>query len=206
MITDSNVTEQLLKVTSINFPLFADYCKYLDKGLRKDALRCLDRFLDDAKNWDYLTRASFCKAIFSVSSNTSNDIEFALTTNLTEKLVKPTLIEMTTQEPDNYLAFKWYGQYFRDTAFMKKAYELNPSDNSTIIILLNRLENDLWLSTHHLPDWYLGDMENDEQDIRLAFSLIPGLNDNITNDFFNIFTDYKKAIEEFKQHDPKRYH
>ena len=198
MTTDSNITKELLKLTSINYPLFADYCNYLDKGLRKDALKCLDSFLDNAKNWDYLTKANFCKTIFSVSIATSNDIDFVLTTNLTDKLVKPTLLEMTTREPDNHLAFKWYGQYYRDTTFIKKAHELNPSDNSIKLILLNRLENDIWSSTHHLPDGYIGEIEDDEKDIELALSLLNSLDTKIAEDYSNVFTGYKHRIDQYK--------
>jgi hypothetical protein len=129
MTTDSNILKELLKLTCIKYPLFADYCFNLDKGLRKNALKCLDSFLDNTKNWEYLTKENFCKTIFGVSHTTNNDIEFILTTNLADKLIKPTLLEMTTLEPNNFLAFKWCEQYFRDTTFIKKAHELNPTDN-----------------------------------------------------------------------------
>ena len=205
MKTDSKKTNELIKLTSKNYPMFADYCNYLDKGLRKDALKCLESFLDNTKDWDYLTKATFCKTIFSIST-TNNDIAFVLTTNLTDKLIKPTLLEIITQEPDNYLAFKWYGQYFRDTAFIKKALDLNPSDSSIKLILLNNLENDIWTSTHHLPDGYLGDINQDEQDIELAFSLLDSFNKKTTEEFFNRFTDYKNAIDNYKENDKKPSH
>jgi hypothetical protein len=206
MTTHSYITNELLKLTSTNYPMFADYCNYLDKGLRKDALKCLDSFLDNTRNWEYLTKSTFCKTIFSVSTITNNDLDFVLTTNLTDKLVKPTLLEIITQEPNNYLAFKWYGQYFQDTTFVKKAHELNPTDNSIKIILLNRLEKDIWTSTHHLPDGYLGNIEEDEQDLKLAFTLLESLDTKIPSDFFDRFTDYKNAIEEYKQNDNKPSH
>ena len=202
MTTDSNITNELLKLTSTIYPLFADYCKFLDKGLRKDALKCLDKFIDNTQNWDYSTKVIFCKTIFSVSKS-SNDIDFILTTNLTDKLVKPTLLEMTTQEPDNYLAFKWYGQYFRDTTFIKKAHELNPTDNTIKIILLIRLENDIWSSTHHLPEGYIGDIKEDEHNLKLAFSLLDSIDTKNRGNFFNRFTDYKNAIDEYKQNEKK---
>jgi hypothetical protein len=206
MKTDSNTTRELLKLTSIKYPFFADYCNYLEKGLRKDALKCLDIFLDNTKDWDYITKATFCKTIFSVSSTTNNNLDFVFTTNLTEKLIKPTLLEMTTQEPDTYLAFKWYGQYFRNTTFIKKANELNPTDNSIKLILLNSLENDLWSSTHNLPEGYLGDIEEDEHTLELAFSLLDSLDSKMTGDFFNRFTSYKNAISEYKSCDKKPNH
>ncbi len=205
MTTDSNILKELLKLTSISYPLFADYCNYLNKGLRKEALKCLERFLDNTENWDYLTKATFCKIIFSIST-TNNDIDFVLTTNLADKLIKPTLLEMTTQEPNNYLAFIWYGQYFRETALIKKALELKPSDNNIKLILLNNLENDIWTSTHHLPDGYLGDIEQDKQDIELAFSLLGSLEKKITEDFFKRFTAYKNAINNYKENDKKPSH
>lgn len=206
MTTDRKITNELWALTNKNYPMFADYCNYLDKGLRKDALNCLDRFLDNANNWNYITKATFCETIFSVSLTTDNVLDFVLTTNLAEKLIMPTLLEMTTQEPNNYLAFKWYGQYFRDITFIKKANELNPSDNSIKLILLNRLENELWLSTHHLPDGYLGDIEEDEDNLKLAFLLLDSLDTKMTDDFLNRFTDYKNAINEYKSKDKKPSH
>ncbi len=203
MTTVLKITNQLLKLVSRDYPLFADYCNYLDKGLRKDAFKYLNSFLDNTKNWDYLSKAAFCKTVFSVSTVSNNELDFFLTTNLTNKLIKPTLLEMTTQDPSNYLAFKWYGQYFQDTTFIKKAYQLNPSDISIKLVLLSRLENDLWLSIHHLPDEYLGDIVEDEYDLELAFSLLDTLDIKITGDFFNRFTKYKNAIDTFKQKDRK---
>lgn len=205
MKTDSNIVNELLKLTNTNYPLFADYCNLLDKGLRKDAPKRLDRFIDNTQHWDYSTKADFCKTIFSVSK-TDNDIEFILTTNLSDKLIKPALLKMTSKEPENYTAFKWYGQYFRDTGFIKKALELNPSDKDIKLILLNRLENDIWLSTHHLPDAYLGDIEKDEQDIILAFSLLDSMDKKKTDDFVNRFTEYKNAIDNYKQREKMSSH
>jgi hypothetical protein len=205
MTTDSNITKEILRLTSISYPLFADYCILLDKGLRKDALKSLDKFIENTQNWDYPTKAFFCKTIFSISK-TNNDIDFILTTNLTDKLVKPTLLEIISQEPKNYLAFKWSGQYFRDTTSIKKAHELNPSDSDIKLILLNRLENDIWRSTHHLPDGYLGDFEDDEQDLQLAFKLLEGIDRKLTGNFLNRFTEYKKAIDEYKHNEKKTRH
>jgi hypothetical protein len=201
MTIDSSITNELSKLTSTDYPLFADYCNLLDKGFRKDAIKCLDNFIDHTQNWDYTTKAAFCKTLFSVSK-TSNDLDFILKHSLVEKLVKPTLLELTIQEPKNYIVFKWYGQYFGDTTFIKKAHELNPSDNSIKLILLNRLEYIIWTSVHHLPDGYLGKIEEDENDLNLAFSLLENLDTEMTRDLFNRFTEYKNAIEIYKQNKP----
>ena len=201
MITDTNITTKLIKLTEINYPLFANYCKLLDMGMRKDALKSLDKFMNDTQNWDYTTKSTFCKTIFSVSKSI-NDFNFILTHNLTDNLVKPTLIEMTIKEPNNFCSFKWYGQYFGHTKYIKKAHELNPSDNSIKLILLNMLDNDIWSSIHHLPEGYIGDIEEDEQDLKLAFSLLKTLDTKMKGDFLNRFTDYKNVIEEYKQNNP----
>ena len=171
--------------------------------MRKDGLKHLDEFLNSTKSWDFKAKATFCNLLFN-SSKEGNDLEIVLTTNLSDKFIKPTLLEMTIAEPKNFLPFKWYGQYFRDTAFLMKAYEIEPNDNSTKMLLLASLENDLWLSTHHLPDAYSGDFEKDENDIKLAFTILATL-EKKEEKIVKIFTDFKNEIDTYKSDDEKNY-
>ena len=196
MRNSSNIANELSEQTKNDYPLFAEYCNLLDKGIRKVALKYLDAFLEITKNWDFTTKAIFCKQVFNASKS-DNDLDIVLTTNLSDKLIKPTLLEMTLVEPENFLPFKWYGLYFHDTIFLKKAYEINPSDNSTKLNLLRRLENDLWLSTHHLPEAYLGDYTEDENDINLAFSILATFDKIAEENYTKLFSHFRDDINNY---------
>jgi len=199
MRTDSNIIKTLAKLTNSNYGLFSEYCDLLNKGLRKEALKHLNSFIELTNNWDYKGRTTFCNFLFSLSQ-TDNDLDIVLSRNLNEKLIKPTLIEMTLSEPNNYLPFKWYGEYFNNTLFLKKAYNLKPEDKSIRILLLNRLENDLSLSTHHLPDTYLGDYLEDISNINLAFSILSSIEDkSLVEGNLKRFTTIKNEIEDYNR-------
>lgn len=200
MRTNSPYTNELIKITGKEYPLFAEYCYYLNEGLRKDALKSLDEFLKITLDWDYLTKVAFCKTIFCTSSNANNDINQVLTTQLKDNLIKPSLLEMMDKEPDNYLSFKWYGQYFQDISYLKHAYELASSDNSLKLMLLNELEHAIWLSTHHLPEQYIGNIDEDECNLKLAFSIMDSLETQLQNNYFKRFNEYRNLIAAYKTH------
>lgn len=199
MKVEPNIIHALLLGTTSSYPLFAEYCKNLDLGLRKNALKYLDEFLEDITSWDYDTKATFCKVIFNISTSPKAVLDMYLKTSLAENLIKPTLIEMSVREPNNFLPFKWYGQYFDDDPkFIKRAYDLNPTDNTIQIILLQRLEHSIWFSTHHLPDGYIGNIEDDEEDIKLAFSVLVNFDNKTRTDYLATFAEYQSEIDNYK--------
>ena len=111
MRVNSSIALELAKLTEGEYPLFSSYCQNLNRGLRKAALEYLNQFLDTTLDWDYLKRSDFCNTLCN-GSKSAGDVDFLLTTNLVEKLVRPTLLEMTVKLSHNYLAFKWYWRIF----------------------------------------------------------------------------------------------
>jgi hypothetical protein len=120
MVTDTQIAKVLFVNTKDDYPLFSEYCILLDNGLRKEALVCLNKFLDLTTTWDYSLKSAFCSLIFK-SSIVSNDVDALLNMSIKNKLIKPTLLDMTLIETSNYLPFKWYGEYFQDLSFLKKS-------------------------------------------------------------------------------------
>ena len=194
MRTDSTILKELSQLTNPDYKLFAEYCHYLDKGLRKDALKNLDNFLNAAKYWDTLKKIEFCQAIFSLSKP-DNDFDIILKESLRKNLIEETLLEMTKLNPNDFSAFKWYGQFFRSLEFLKKAFELNPTNLSTAQILVTSLEYDLWFSTHHLPEGYLGIVEDDLENIKLGLSICINYKAGLKYDYTTNFNRYKTKIE-----------
>jgi hypothetical protein len=199
MIEDSKILKTLSELTSDSYKLFSDYCLLLEKGLRKDALKHLDSFIEMTNNWDINSKITFCNLIFN-SIRLSKDLNVLLTTILREKLIKPTLKEMILTESQNYLPFLWYGQYCNDTKYLKKAFELNPDDTTTKISLLDNLAKDIWSSTHHLPEGYCdNNLAEDTIDINLAFSILETIDDKTAKDYIKMFEDYRNSIENYKR-------
>ncbi len=192
MKIENNVGEILVLNTKQDYPLFSQYCYLLESGLRKKALIILASFLQTTTQWKYIDRQMFCNMFFQ-SSITNNDLTVFLTTPLSEQLIKPTLLAMTVAEPQNYLAFKWLGEYFNELTYLKKANELNPNNPLIVELLVIKIEWELWLSTHHLPEGYLGNYEEDITNINLALLLVDSFENK--NEFYNQFINYKQKIE-----------
>ncbi len=198
MVAGKKIINQLITNLNAEYPLFSLYVENIEKGLRKKALEHLNQFLKAMEDWTFQMKEAFCRKLFNTSVSAENDLQFILTSNLVERIIKPTLLQMIAETAGDYLPNLWYGQYFQETNYVKKAYELNPFETRIKNILLTRLENNLWLSTHHLPGYYIGNIENDERDLELAFAIIiSGEQDEYTC-FLKAFNQFRKLIEQYK--------
>lgn len=205
MRTNSNIVEILHKQTLNEYPLFAEYCHYLNKGLRKKALEYLDQFIENTKDWNFTKRSDFCYRIFNLSQLDS-DFESILTTNLSNSFLQKTLLELTKKDAENYLPFLWYGLYYRDTSFIVKAHQLNSNNDTLKSILLRAIEKALWSSTHHLPDGYLGDIETDESYIKLANEILNSNKKLFDNKYTGTFEEFSELISEYRNNTKSTSH
>ena len=129
--------------------------------MRKAAFQHLAAFLAQAITWDLDKRIEFVSFLF-LFCETVEDADYGpLPHPLSERLVKPTLLDWCAREQRDARPFRWYGRSYRDRTFLLRALELNPADDVARETLLGWWLYSLYYSVHHLPDGYIGNPTDD---------------------------------------------
>ncbi len=136
---------------------YAKYCLDREKGLRKEAFKRLEKFLKSTENWSTEKKIEFLKFLFPFFETVEDADYGPFPQPLSDKLVKPTLIEWCETEKSDGNPFRWYGKYYQSEEHLFKALEINPADNLARQTLLNWWTYNIFNSVHHLPDYYIGE-------------------------------------------------
>jgi hypothetical protein len=115
---------------------YADYCFAKEKGLRKEALSHLERFLQEASKWNFDERISFVQFLFYLMDKVDESDNGPFPNPLSEKLVKPTLEVWCSIEAEDPRPFRWYGKTYRSKDHMLRALEIDPADDRARLTLL----------------------------------------------------------------------
>lgn len=161
MIADSQnkalITVAEAALIEPKWQLYSQYCSLREQGLRKKAFTMLDEFLTNSKAWDFETQKAFVSFLLEISDRIIDADYGPLPEPLLRQLIKPTLIKWCELEKTYSTPFRWYGKYFLDLSFLDKALEVNPKDDKARSIIISNLLEKIDHSTHHLPDYYIGD-------------------------------------------------
>lgn len=153
----------LANSASIN-PVWIDYVNYCfnrEKGLRKEAFNSLNIFLKSTESWTFEQKKDFINFLFPIFETVKDADYGGFPQPLSEKLIKPTLLEWCKVEQEDNNPFRWYGKYFRSEEHLFKAIELDSTDDLARTTLISWWSYNLYYSVHHLPDYYIGDPEQD---------------------------------------------
>ena len=110
---------------------------------------------------------------------------------LTNRLLRPTLVEWTTRDPRASLPHRWLGiicNYLGIRAglieppesvehHLGRVIELDPTEQPARVRLAELLIGGLEYAAHHLPEAYTGEAENDLREGEEAARLIEGITD-----------------------------
>uniref|UniRef100_A0AB33JLN1 Tetratricopeptide repeat protein n=4 Tax=unclassified Prevotella TaxID=2638335 RepID=A0AB33JLN1_9BACT len=163
----TNKGENVLSVLAEKVNHHADWCEYAAyydyrvRGLRKEALKHLDVFLKVAESWSADKKREFVGFCFSLYFEVPDDDFLLSSYPLTMRLLKPTLEEWCRLEPRNAQLYAWYGRYFKSEEHLQQALRLNPEDDLCREALLEKYADAIWYSLHHLPDFYIGNPQDD---------------------------------------------
>ncbi|MFD2216441.1 hypothetical protein [Metabacillus endolithicus] len=163
------------------YPHFKEFCLFKEKGLRKDAFRSLNLFINEAEAWQPKQKKEFAHWLFKLFEE-SVDIHDVLVHPLEENILKPILDEWLYENPKDPQPYRWYGLFLKTEnhlKYLETALRIGgKSEQKVLMAIINYYLNFLNFSFHHISeDAYLGDISED-QDIVLK---IENLSKEITN-------------------------
>ena len=171
---------------------YAIFCFKREEGFRKEAFSHLDIFIKSFEKFSFKDKIDFVTFLFKhFEENTWGD-RYSFPHPLRE-ILKDTLVDWCKLEKEDSNPFRWYGNFFNNSKCLVKALEINSSDDKSRASLINRWLYSLEFSCHHLPECYIGDLNND-------LILIEKI-DKFINDFNNEMykSSFKKEVDEFKE-------
>lgn len=136
---------------------YTNYCFDREKGLRKEAFKHLDKFLNSTELWNLEMKIDFVKFLFFFIENVQEADYGPFPEPLSIKLIKPTLKKWCETEKNDGNPFRWFGKYYGGEEYLFKALEINPADDLSRQILLKKWIYNISFSVHHLPEGYIGE-------------------------------------------------
>ncbi|GGI12901.1 hypothetical protein [Gottfriedia solisilvae] len=196
---------------SDKYKLFKEFCILKEKGLRKEAFKSLNTFINDLKKWDANAQKEFACWLFDVFENTE-EIHHVLVHPLEENLLKPLLNQWMISTPKDSRPFRWHGLFLNTEyriKYLKIAIEIGrDKEQNALLQLIELYFYSLWYSFHHISeDFYLGDINEDKSLIVQIEDLISkvdneqfkkNLNDNLIyyKNLLSDWIDFKKVESE----------
>jgi len=135
--------------------LYAQYCEWRAKGLRKNALKAISEFTNNAVLWDFEKRKGFTDSLLTLQrSNTG--IHQLIPFPVSNKIFEPTLKEWVQLYPNDVKANRWFGITFQNIEALEKAANTDPKEIIARYTIIDWLGNQLQFATHHLPEHFIG--------------------------------------------------
>ncbi|HLL81549.1 MAG TPA: hypothetical protein VK420_02815 [Longimicrobium sp.] len=151
---------------------YARYCRLRDQGLRREAFRSLDDFLHAAERWAFEERREFAAWLSELLAPRESRHDDLTPHPLIARLLRPTLLEWVEREPGAVLPHRWLGIFFSgyphaqdglsSQEHLRRAIELDPGEQPARIRLIHDQLAYLEYAMHHLPDYFIGDPEEDQ--------------------------------------------
>lgn len=154
-----------------------------ERGLRREWLVHIDRFIEEANTWNFERQRTFVSWLLSTCERES-DVSVLLIYPLKERLLKPTLKKWMKELPDDVRPYRWYGLFFNeDDRFIYLQEAITRGGRREQLAIERMIDHHLyglWYSFHHLDeDLYLGEIEEDAESLTEAWLLIEQLDDAV---------------------------
>lgn len=156
---------------SPNWADYAIFCSEYESGLRSQAFATLERFILALERAPFTERRQFVSWLKHATDGTSGE-HMAVPHPLRWRIVEPTLLEWTAVDPRASEPHRWLGGYDH----LKLAVELDPSDELATRKLITVISGRV--GTHHLPDHYVGDPQQDLAALNEADALLERISNN----------------------------
>jgi hypothetical protein len=154
-----------------NLTALASYCRFREKGLRREAFSALEDFLAAARSFDNAAAGSAAVQILEL--NARSDAHQFLTQPLVTQFLIPTLRSWMDNEPDANTPIRWLGMILRDDELLDRALSICPEDTPVRSMLIERYLCVAEYATHHLDETiFLGSVDAAVTDLAHARELI----------------------------------
>lgn len=155
---------------SHDYPLFRQYCVRKEQGLRKDALKVLQSFVEEMNKNEFAARRSFVAWLFDYIER-FEDGHHLLVYPLVHGVIHPVLREWENIDPMDVRPYRWQGLFVHQgegLPYLLKALEMGGSKEQRVIVqICETYLSALWYSFHHIhEDLYLSTYEKDHERIQ----------------------------------------
>ena len=149
---------------------YATFCEKYGKGVRRQALTILDKFIFAYERESFERRCTFVSWLLRQTDGRDGR-HMAIPQPLRIRIVEPTLLEWTVVDPLCYEPHLWLGGHDH----LKTALRLAPDNELVRKKLIIAILSKVRFATHELPRGYLGTPDHDLATLDEAESLLPGL-------------------------------
>lgn len=172
---------------------YITYVELRSMGLKKEAMKQLDFFFLEFQKQNKYLRREFIEKVNEIGY-CSNNYNLYLPVNL-YNLFKQEIREWINDEPDNPIPLIWS----RDIVLLKRAVEINPENQTALILLGNLIINKISMNQHELSAGfsYSGSQSEDIKLIDFFLHYIDSIVDNAKKNEFTekLLTLKKQAID-----------
>ena len=154
---------------------FSRFCELRGRGIRAEAMRRVDQFMQLAANWSFDERLAFSRWVLWRSRKFRDD-RMVLPHPLREQCIIPTLrswYEAASSEAEPRL---WLGILRCDdpSYHLAQALELDPTCELARETLTRWILSDVAYNQHELPGFYFGNPADDLKELERALKLVSG--------------------------------
>ena len=153
----TSVAESIANVPQ--WQLFADYCQFRERGLRKLALEATAKLVSVADEWPTNDRRRFSNWIYETHLRLP-EVHQLIVAPLLKGLLIPTLEEWAVAETDNAVPRRWLGFATRNHEHFSAALSLDAGDDVSRDRLVCRDLADVEYQCHHLPEHFIGEPQD----------------------------------------------
>lgn len=160
---------------------FADYCILKEKGLRKQALKAIEDFIELTKGRTKQEQRQIAEEIITLSYD-HREIHQLIPRPLHQFLIM-IFKNWVEEEETNDSPHRWLGYLCRNLANYEKALEINPTDEVSLTELISAYLSSVDYQTHHLSEsLFIGEIEKAKDSLRKVFKLIKSLREGPRKD------------------------
>lgn len=165
------ILQSIIQDEGVNdYPLFRQYCVRKERGLRKDALKVLQAFIEEMKENDVEVQREFAAWLFEWIER-FEDGHHLLVYPLVNGVIQPVLQTWEKVDPVDVRPYRWQGLFVHQgegLPYLLKALELGGSKEQRVIVqICETYLSALWYSFHHIhEDLYLSTYEKDQERIQ----------------------------------------
>jgi hypothetical protein len=155
-----------------NLAALASYCRFREKGLRREAFSALEDFLAASHLFNGAAARSAAVTLLEANARASGTHQF-LTQPLISRFLLPTLRSWMDDEPTTGTPVRWLGMLLRDDELLDRALSICPEDTPVRSMLIERYLYFAEYATHHLDETiFLGSVDGAVTDLAHARELI----------------------------------